>query len=69
MSLEIQKTAVDANSGQRRYSSGFGPFFLTQPTAALKCPDPSFCDVTKWPLTPPQTTSANWKPPFVHRKL
>lgn len=48
-------------SKQRCYSSAQGPFFsTTQPTVALKCPDPSFCDVTMWPPHPALNRLDQW---------
>lgn len=41
---------------------GTGTFFsTTQPTAALKCPDPSFCDVTMWPPHPALNCLDQWE--------
>lgn len=68
--LEIQKDPTAVDGEQRRYSSGLGPFFpplnLQRPLNVLTL---HFVTTPSGPLTPPQTASANEKPPFVCRKF
>lgn len=62
-----------SNSSWRRTKTllfWLGAFFsTTQPTAALKCPDPSFCDITKWPPHPASNRLGQWETSLCVQKV
>ena len=60
--LEIKKISIRSWQLTKTFLLfPFSFFYHTQPTSALKCPDPSFCDITKWLLNPSQNQLCQWK--------